>query len=162
MPLSDPIRARQSGIQFFDLDLIKRVGTVLEQLPQWVSPRGPDVARYVDKLSTTAKIVFVASCRVGEEFLSLLNIGDDRALIVPENPGIDTDLYVSAKYAWPAFVAALSRGRTIDQAIRAANDSCVVANPPDIPDEQKKPVCGVNAIVWKKIGGANVTYLGRQ
>lgn len=150
------------GLSLYDLDLIKRRNDGFG--PQWVGSRGEAVAFRVDKVSTTAKIIFVGSCFVGPDFLSLFNMTEntpDRVMIVPTNPNVTTDLFVSAKYAWPAFVRALSQGKSIDQAIVEADNSCVVENPPGTPPDQIRPVCGINAIKWRRIGGANVTHLGR-
>jgi hypothetical protein len=146
------------GLQFSDRDLIKQRLPLLGE--QWTgNPPGREF--YVDKIHSQAKIIFVGSCFLGADFLSLWDITastPDRVLVVPENPNLTADLYVSAKFAWPAFSAALSRGKTVDEAIVAANDSCVVQHDPDNPNDAR-PICGISAVTWRKVGGTNVIRL---
>jgi hypothetical protein len=90
-------------------------------------------AYYLPTIKTTARIIFIASCYLSEEFKSMWDIGattEDRVLIVPEAEHEVADLRFAA-LAWVAFVEELSRpsngsipAGNVDSALAKANAAC--------------------------------------
>jgi hypothetical protein len=136
-----PVGLDQSvGLQLADGFIVKRT------TPQY----GPvDGAPYtiVDRIESNAKIVFVASCRIGPEFLSLWDINastSNRALIVPVGTETETNLYAAA-LAWIAIATKLGvDGLPVGQAVAAGN---VVLQNNGVPESELR---------FQVIGGTSV------
>jgi len=127
---ADDIQPESSvGLMFFDKDLIKKRGLGLPwEVHQWINKepnRGTATALWVDTIRTETKILFVSSCYMSDIFLSLWEMPEDAALVVPEQMNAFTALNGGAE-AWRSIAEGLGRGQTIGQAVSAWN----TAHPP--------------------------------
>ena len=102
------------GLQFADKGLVK-AGSYTFSIP---------VVR-VNSVATNAKVLFFASCKIGDVFNSLWGIDSNtkgRALIVPSTPIQNTNL-LNGAIAWLSIATALAEGKTVSQAVQLGNDA---------------------------------------
>lgn len=107
---------------------VNPVGPCLDALIKKWEPGDPEPPwgagpfdREVQRITTQAKIIFVASCNLGEPFKKLWDIDDvtqGRALVV--SPTVETRLDESV-IAWMFVAKHLVQGKTIAQAVAVAN-----------------------------------------
>jgi hypothetical protein len=111
------------GLQFFDRDLLKRENPFFPLgQRQWVGPRGASYGVWVDKVRTHAKIIFIfiSSCLVGPQFLSLWDLPAGGAIIYSQRTDSYTPLNWGAE-SWKIIALQLSYGATVSTAVNAAN-----------------------------------------
>ncbi len=124
------------GMRFFDKDLIRLREPI--DGAQWIGGgRGEADTRREWRLTSQAKIVFIASCYIAQEFKDLWGITDTtpgRMLIVPVDQDAQTDLLLGGK-VWRSIADSLSRGLTVGQALERANGA--------LPSNKR----------WMRIGG---------
>lgn len=109
------------ALRFFDYDLIKRENPFFPLgQKQWVGPRGAAYGMWVDKVRTHAKIIFISSCLVGAEFLSLWDVPQGGAIIYSQRTDNLTPLNWGAE-SWKIIAIQLSNGATVSTAVNAAN-----------------------------------------
>lgn len=117
VPASTIYPETSAGLMFFDRDLMKAPAS--EEGPYWTNGlpnRGQATAMYARVVKTQAKVLFFASCRVGDIFRSLWSLPVGGAMVLPLNPDGLTDLYQGAQ-AWRNIARDLAGGFTIGQAV---------------------------------------------
>jgi hypothetical protein len=119
------------GLQLSDMSLVKRHD------PQWIDPRDcirdagqqcvGSLGKFtlpIDRFVSNVKIVFIASCQVGETFLQMWGIDINtkgRSLIVPASGSTaSTDLFFAAK-AWELIAIRLANGLSVFEAVDRTN-----------------------------------------
>lgn len=106
------------GLCFFGTDM-NSLPCLAKSLPQGQSY--PANVTPIDKIRTEARIIFVASCALGDTFESLWDINqatNGRALVVSTNETVDL---VHASRAWIEMATELASGKNISSAVEGTN-----------------------------------------
>jgi hypothetical protein len=92
----------------------------------------PHPAQYVPALPLAPKVVFVASCFPGNDFLSLWSSVSGKAghvLVIPDNPSAVVGL-LNGTYFYDTFIVSLLKGKTVNQAVQDGNKYLDSLKPP--------------------------------
>jgi hypothetical protein len=108
--------------------IIKKAVDPADQI--YADPLHKDTSLLVDRIETSAKLIFIGSCNTNPEFQSLFGIEDTpsetRALVVsqtnrPPTPEGDTDLRLAAETAWIKILEGLDAHDPLVDAVATAN-----------------------------------------
>jgi len=112
------------GLRFFDKSLITSARRdVIDDVDKLLPPgMPPQHSMYVDRMRTSAQVLFLATCFVGSDFKTWWNINEQstqQAMIVPAITAF-TDLAKAAGH-WQGVEQYLVSGTYLDEAIRQLN-----------------------------------------